>query len=1184
MHLTAIHRSVNCTDGLTRKINRVMKITAFLLLAACLQVSARTEGQTVTLHVRNASMKEVFRQIQKQTGLDVLVDEALLQKAGKVTLDVKDMPVPAVLDICLQHEPLSYTIVDDRIVVKAKAEPVVQPGNSRQNLPPPLVKGRILNENGGPVIANIIVKGSQNGTTSDADGYFELKNVDENAILVITAVNIEPIEIKLNGRTDAGSIYTKAKITAGEEIIVSTGYQTSSKERTTGSFNNLDNQIINRRTGPDIVSRLEGITPGLMFNRQTLGSSNGEANISIRGHSTIFANDQPLIIVDNFPYDGDINNINPNDVENITILKDAAAASIWGVRSGNGVIVIATKHGKKNQKLTVEFTTNVTVGETPNVFSSNNFIPSTDYIDLEKKLFSNGYYNTALNTPYTIVSPVVAILARQRSGLITANEANAQIDSLRTIDFRTDLRKYFYQHPERQQYAMNLKGGGINNDYFFSLGFDNNASANVGDGKNRLTINSNYNFYPSKHLQFSAGFNYAQIFLTNNSILEDMRPSLKGSLYPYASFISQDGILLSIPRDYSEGYTDTIGAGKLLDWKYRPLKEKDQQDNRSRLTDNKINLSLKYSFFKHFSLDIKYQFQRSNNLYRNYHSDSSYFTRNIINRWTQIAGTTVTRRIPIGGILEQTSTDMNSQRGRIQVNYNQSWDQINISAIGGAEISQTISESNSRTTYGYSDLNTTFSNIDNVNSYPTLPAGSNVIIPGGIGFKRLIDNYLSYYGTAAVRFFDKYSFSLSARLDKSNLFGVNTNQKMVPLYSTGVLWDVSKEKFYELSFMPALKIGATYGFNANINKSVAAVTTLSRQSNSVYSGLPWAVVSNPGNPELKWERVRMINFGIDFGFKDNVIHGSIEYYLKRGIDLFGDYALPPSTGLQQIRGNTAGTAGSGLDVELISRNIKTKNFKWTTSLLLSYTSDKVTDYKVKATVATYLSQGSGNLGTYVPFEGRSLFGIYSYKWAGLSANGEPQGFLNGKASVDYASIISNTTIDSLIYNGPARPTTFGSFMNTFSYKSWQISFNITYKLNYYFRRPSVAYDGLSSAWNLNSDYLKRWQKPGDESFTYVPAFIYPINSNQQTFYTNAEVLVNKGDHIRLQDIRLSYTFKKESLKWLPFFSAEIYGYIDNVGILWRANHNNIDPDLYTGLSIFDYPSLKGYSIGITVKF
>ncbi|QES88748.1 TonB-dependent receptor [Rhizosphaericola mali] len=317
----------------------------------------------------------------------------------------------------------------------------------------------------------------------------------------------------------------------------------------------------------------------------------------------------------------------------------------------------------------------------------------------------------------------------------------------------------------------------------------------------------------------------------------------------------------------------------------------------------------------------------------------------------------------------------------------------------------------------------------------------------------------------------------------------------------------------------------------------------------------------------------MINIGIDFGIKNHLLNGSIEYYQRTSTNLLGLSPLAPSMGLSQYTGNTADMKGHGFDITLNSNNIQ-GIFSWQTNFLFSYTIDKVTNYKVQQSSAnSYL-----NPGTIFPQVGKPLFTLSSYKWMGLDDKGNPQGLVDGNPSQQYNSIITSTNLESLDYNGPSSPPYFGSLRNTFSYKQLSISFNIIYKFGYYFRRTSINYYNLFNGdYNQdNDDYDHRWQNPGDEKHTNVPSLIYPADNNRDAFYTYSSALVEKGSHVRLQDIQLIYSLSKKQFPLCPFNDIRIYGYINNIGLLWRANKYNIDPDYANG----GIPAPRTYALGL----
>jgi len=1176
-----------CTPpGYIHKFLLVMKLTTILIIAAFLQVSAATYAQKVTYKSNKVTLEQMIKEIRKQTGYNVLASGNKIDKIPAKAVDFKDTPIQDVLQTFLAGQPLTFTLDGQTIVIKDKE----QSNKTEKNLPPPspiTISGRVTDSLGTPLIgATIANKTSNKSTITDEKGEFSISG-ESGEKITVSFIGYNTYTITIANNTPFQAIVLHTSASKLNEVVVSTGYQQIAQERATGSFVQVDNQLLNRRVSTDVLSKLEGVVPGLLFNRNSNPANTASGvDISIQGYNTLFSDAQPLIVVDNFQYDGNIQNINPNDIESVTVLKDAAAASIWGAKSGNGVIVITTKRGRRNQNLQIDATANATILNKPNLFYNPNFISSPGFIAIEQNLFSQGYYDSALSSPNHLpVSPTVQILADQRSGKISAAEATSQINALKNIDIRNDLTKYFYQKGINQQYALNLKGGGNANDYFFSMGYDDGRDVMVGNKNNRLTLTSNVNFYPVKNLTVSAGFNYIQTNAHANSPINNIYTggSYLHSIYPYAQLVDANGNALPIARDYSQVWVnDPTSQAGLLNWQFKPYDEIDLTDNYNRQIDNRLNFGLHYNILPGFGADVKYQYEKLQSNNQQYYDPNSYYARNLINQYTNLSGSPK-YPIPVGGVYNWGDSYLSSNNIRGQLTFAHEWNSKHqINAIAGAEVNNAVTTSNiAATAYGYNNTNGTSQNVDFADYFVLNPSLNSAVIPNAQGFGKLTNRYIDYFSNASYIYDEKYIISASARIDRSNLFGVNVNQQANPLYSAGLAWNLSKESFYHVDLFPYLKLRATYGYNGNINRQATGVLTIQQLSGSYFYNTPFAVVSNPGNPELRWEKVRDINLGADFGSKNNIITGSFDYYFKKGIDLFAQSPLAPSTGLSSFFGNTANTQGRGLDIVLNIQPIKTSNFSWQTNFLLSHATNVVTKYNLKSSAALVL-YNTADPSTINPVVGRPVFSIYSYRSGPLTHDtGDPQGYIDGKLSTDYSNIIKNaSSVDSLYFNGSARPTTFGSFRNTWTYKQFSVSANVVYKLNYYFRRTSINYSALFQNWGgANKDYYNRWQQPGDENKTIVPSMpssVTNLDPNRDTFYGYSQSLVDKGDHIRLQDITLDYNWKTAHILRKGFRNVHLFLYVNNIGILWRANHDGLDPDTY-GSSL---PLPRTYSLGI----
>jgi hypothetical protein len=807
----------------------------------------------------------------------------------------------------------------------------------------------------------------------------------------------------------------------------------------------------------------------------------------------------------------------------------------------------------------VSLNTNLTLGSKPDLFYTPQ-ISTNDFIDLEKLLFSAGKYDGQLADVQTMspYSPVIDILARQRSGTLGDIDASRQIDALRNQDIRNDLKKYFYRNSVNQQYALNISGGGQKYNYYLSSGYDRNLAPIVGNDYSRFSLSTNNTIRPVTDLEVNINMVLTQTNATFDNTIENIRMGTP-NIYPYARLVDDQGNALSIVKDYRSSFVDqAIGKG-YLNWSYRPFDELNYSDNSSNTLATRINSSLRYNILSGLSAELRYQYQNQKYKNKQLQDINSYFTRDLINSFTSSDGPVLKRNVPLGGILSTQDQDLAAHTGRLQLNFQRHFGDHEVNVLAGFEARQTRLNGYGGKFYGYDPLTGSFANVNYSDAFVSYPKGSGLLIPGPSSITGTVDRFRSYFINASYTYLGKYTVSGSARRDESNLFGVNANQKGVPLWSIGAAWNLKKEAFFNLPF-DVFKLRTSFGYNGNFDNTVTALTTVRFNGNYVFTQQPYAVLTNPPNANLQWERIRILNAGLDFSASGGRIDGNLDVYYKAGQDLLGYGPLNATTGFTNYKGNLASSKGGGVDVQINSINLNGQ-FVWNTNFLFSYITDKVSSYQLQPDLASVFIDGSSQLGgVSTPIVGKPFFGIYSYKWAGLSsAKGDPQGYLNNAPSTDYANLLK-LPVDSLIYSGRATPSVFGAIRNTFSCKNLSLSFNVSYKFGYYFRRPSINYNDLINSYQGHSDYGIRWQNPGDELKTSVPSLQYPNNTSRDLFYSRSEVLVEKGDHIRLQDIQVSYVVGDFLARNLSIKQIQLYAYLNNVGILWSANKHGIDPD------------------------
>ncbi len=934
-----------------------------------------------------------------------------------------------------------------------------------------------------------------------------------------------------------------------DEVEINTGYQRIPKERATGSFVFVDSALLNRTFSTDILSRLEGIVGGLRFDRTINYPDDKE--LTLRSPGTLMAASAPLIILDNFEYQGGLGNINPNDIASVTVLKDAAAASIWGAKAGNGVIVITTKRGRHDQPTRVDFTTGLSFQEQGNLYAAPT-ISSRDYIDLENDLFARGHYDrlfSDINRP--AVSPVVWLLQQRRLGLIDEEEGTARIDALRNIDTRDDLGRYLYRAQHVQQYSLALSGGGPHNQYYASVGWDDTRQNQVGNTKDRLTLNLNNTIgLLVNRLTVTTGILYTRTGATENGITQ-----IPNFNYPYGRLVDDAGSPLAVAQ-HNRGFLDTVGGGRLLDWEYRPVEDVDLTDRGTAVDDLKVNAALAMQVTPWLKASALYQYSHGGTTDRNHYPVSTYFARNLINQFSSIGPDgSVNRPLPLGGILDLRDERLVGHRGRANIEFNPSWNRHQIQGIAGAEVSDDTRKSHQQRYYGYDERQPTPVPVDPVNPHVNLVTGRRDIrMTANQTMYHLNSRFVSLYANASYGLDGKYWLSGSIRRDGSNLFGVRTNQKWSPFWSVGGRWDVHKEAFFPEGVLESLSIRSTYGTSGNVLPSLSALL-VARSSIANAYGSPSMTIRNPPNPLLSWETVSTWNQAVDFSLLGGRLSGTLEYFRKWSYDLIGHSELPPSSGMVSFQGNTASMLGWGYDATVTAR-ILTGGVGWTTTLLYNHSANRITEYRMKsAGNSTYIN------GTFVV--GKPLESLFAYPFVGLNPeNGNPIGLIDGEPSENYASIVSGNNPDNLLWVGTSRPRHSGSVLNAFTWRGLSLSFNILFKADYYFRRPLLTMASLYAG-NYQAqvaDYARRWQQPGDERNTDVPSLVYPANTARDNFYNGSRLAFERADFIRLQDIRIGY--RVTGVPGMPRYvrSMQLFASATQPTMLWKANRLGYDPD------------------------
>lgn len=1194
------HKQPPRKDRSFTKFFLAMKLIAFFISAACLQVSATGFSQQVTISAKNAPLEKVFKTIKSQTGYGFFYDQKLMKYSIPVTIQVKNAPLEEVLKLCFADQPMSYSIVEQTIIVKQKA-------GSRSPEPTERffvnidVTGTVVDNNGEPLDGiTVTEKGRRNATSTNANGAFLLQNVDEDATLVFTGTNIVTREIAVNGRNQLGTIACELRVIQAQEITVNvnTGYQTLSKERSAGSFAKPDMSIVeNRSTSMNILQRLDGLVPGLTVNN----SPQSENPLLIRGLSTIGLNDEvegghtgtnrsPLYVVDGIPLD-DVSSINPQDVADITVLKDATAASIWGARAANGVIVITTKKGNFNEKIKVSYDGFVNFQGKPDL----DYIPvltSQQFIETAKELFDPVLYPWSTASDYIStggigVSPHEAILYNQYRGLISEAQANKSLDSLASLNNHQQIKDLFYRNASLMNHTISASGGGELYSFYGSFGYTNVITPRPGEKNNTYKLNLRQDLRLNKWLQL-----YIITDLTNSYKYAGRQPVVDYRFYPYQMFQGQDGSHLSVPYlgFLSDSTRNAWENRSRVNLDYNPLDEVNYGYTKDDSWMNRITGGVKMKILDGLHFDGLYGYVKSTNRTTSFDDENSYLVRSELVQFTvsPTASSTPTYYLPsTGGKYSVINFNQRNWTVRNQLTFEKNWNDNQLTLLAGQEAQGQLSFTNKSTVRGYNEALQTFSSIDYVRLQNIIVG---TVMPNFAGFGSMLSNdqfrqrenetrFASYYANFGYTYKKKYTLNGSWRVDHSNLFGFDKSAQNKPVWSTGIKWVMGDEDFMgNVNWLNHLALRASYGItgNAPIPGTASSYDILTPYSSDIFPKGKALGVETAANPNLFWESTKILNTGIDFSLLKSRLTGSIDFYYKKTENLLGDMTVNNFTGYSSIVGNFGSLENKGIEVYINSMNVLDKNFTWSTLLSLAYNKNTITQLNSPVAISTGSQKVNSDYVTGYP-----AFSVFAYQFAGLDNLGDPQIQLGDKTITKAPNA---ATPDDILFMGTYQPVWSGGLSNTFRYKSFALSANAVFNLGHVMRRDMNTFFtgeitrnslfGLGEQASfiinyINPEFLSRWKNPGDEAITNVPSYVANRSVSgtrrQLSYYTMGDINVVSASFLKLRDITLVYNLPENLLRNIKTENISFRFQISNI-MLWKANDYDIDPEFHDARS------------------
>jgi TonB-linked SusC/RagA family outer membrane protein len=1182
-----------------------MRLTTVILIASLMQVSAATFGQRITMNKKKAPLEAVLKEIRKQSGYDFYYDGNVLSSAPAVSINLKNASLPDALRMTFEGLDIAYTIKGNIVSIKKKEPSFLDKVlGAFANID---VHGTVVDGEGNVLSgATVKIKGTNRVALTDGNGEFNLRNVDENAVLEISYLGYRTREVKAIKNMGRISL----ELSSGElseVFVISTGYQTLPKDRSTGSFAHVDaGKLTQKSIGMNVVDRLEGLVPGLAVNY-----GQGNDKLVLRGVSSVNLDRQPLIVLDGVPvaeYKNIESLVNPADVKDITVLKDATAASIWGAQAANGVIVITTKSGEYNSsKINIAYDGFVSFKGMPD-YSSLNLMSGQEYIAAAKQLFQNGDYLIAF--PYNDVStvrggnypkiyPHEQIFYDLKANPGSEALANQRWDSLANLSNRGQIDKNFYQQAMLSSHSVTLSGGGRLNRFFGSLAYSRYDNADKST-RDRYNFNLKEEWKLAKWLTLDLTGNMS--YEKNRDLNRLRNMSFPNGLsldnyVPYALFADGNGDPLSQSYLYmTAAYRSAAEQKSKISLDYVPLNELNYNRNDNSVLAARVNAGLKINLYKGLSFTTRGQYQKTVDDGYNFYDQNAYRVRleNVQFTPTPAAGAEPVSALPkYGGHYYTNRLNVTTRTIRNQLDYNLQAGDHQITALAGQEVRATLFDATNTLTRGYDFQTQTYASYNQKDLENTAVGVINPILPVGTSTRNTLRSvpitraenefrFVSFYGNLAYAYKNRYNFNGSLRYDQSNLFGKSKSSQNKPIWSTGLSWNMDREDFFKSDLVSKLTLRATYGIAGNSpGPGKGGVSDILFASNNVfYNGLGTGyIIISPGNDRLVWEQTKSLNLGVDFELLDQRISGSVDYYNKQTSNLLGDRPLDPTTGWYTAFGNLGELYNKGIEISINSRNISQKDFSWTTNFNISHNKNKITSLK-RYNVLTVDAKTSGGF-----IEGYSAYSLFAYKYAGLNADGNPTVY---KQDGSTGTLLNQLSLNDAYYQGSTQPLWYGGMTNTLRYKDFTLSGLIVYNLGNVMRSDVNQFYYGRLQGNIQSNFSQRWQTPGDEAKTNVPRYIpNETNSeNQRTikFYTRGDVNIISASYVRLRDLTLSYDLFKSGLSKLHLQKARVYAQVNNV-LLWTQNDRGIDPEYYDlsqGTRLKVNPAF--YTLGINLSF
>lgn len=1052
-----------------------------------------------------------------------------------------------------------------------------------------------------------IIESVSVGTVTDSNGKFILEIPADTKSVLVSYPGYESRVIQISeGQTNytvrlIPEVSDKNKI---QEVII-TGYQKIEKRKQTSAVTTVKMDNINQAGVASVDQMMAGQIAGVVVTPET-GAPGSPAKIRIRGTASLSGPQDPLWVVDGLPLEGNdvpnfsdkdnidqlqnfsIAGLNPNDIEDITILKDAAATAIYGARAANGVISITTKKGKKGS-MRINFSADTFVTSRPD-FDKLNLLNASEKVDLELMLASRAdlTYRADKGEVMRILTKNGQLDAYRSGGLGALNSmTRQQLDGLRNNS--TDWGKLLYRNAINKQYGLSVSGGSDRSDYYFSLGYYDEQGTTIGTGFERynLTLKNNYKLSD----KLNAGIS---IFGTNSertSFVTDADASINPINYsrnanPYLSPYNADGTY-RYDQDI-DGLRDA----------YVPFNFLEERENTNYTLKNrsiKGILDLEYKITKDLKITSQFGMQYDSNKTEKFAAENTYSTRKMKEGTRYYKDGAFRYFLPAGGVKQNWDNEFFQYNWKLQAAYSTKINSKHeIDLMAGSEIRRTNDNTTLTRAFGYNSMTRT---------------GTPIVFPSSnfAGDKKYetyremapVENaYASMFATASYTFDQKYTFFGSVRYDGTNLFGVNKKYKYLPIWAVSGSWLVTKEDFMkDLTAISNLRLRASYGLQGNIDRNTSPFFIGEYKETTILPGNKENIINviSPPNDKLRWEKTTNVNLGLDLGMLKNRVNLTADIYSRKGTDMISMKETPLETGFEYTMMNWGSLTNKGFELALSTRNIDNENFKWNTTINFAHNKSNV------------LSEQPRNNALLPSREGLPVNAVFALKTAGMDEYGNPM-FWKGNEKVKaeeffklydvYADFLPGQLVDTKLSNeelrnlftyvGDRDPKFTGGIINTFKIHSFDLTVSAAFNFKQtVMRTPSYRGMDLDRGRNYTKDiYEAGTTLPGITSADMESNPGWMANKwfadNRSNAYSLLDVWAKEISYVRISSIRLGYTLPKEFTSPMGISSLRLSVEGRNLFVFSNGYKGYFDPETYG--NIYAQPIAKSVTVGFNVSF